>query len=286
MQKYMSFFVLSIGMFFIQGCLNDSQKEDNNSLPLSASIGGNFPLSWVQFPDFAYDIGVGNGTPWILRTGNGNTQAAHLETKTTGGVYWQDTKSGGGLRIDSWKKPNGTEEAWVVNGAGQVYTIDRVGQVWNLISSTPTMKDISVGKNGTIYALGTSNVGSNIYRWTGSTWYSVAGVGTKISVDDQGNPWVVNSAGDLWALNGGTWILKNPAGDPRAKSVGCGFGKVWIVGTDYDGTVGNSIYLLDGTSYRKANGRAMEIDVSSETGALYVTNSKAQIYWSQYINYP
>jgi hypothetical protein len=65
-------------------------------------------------------------------------------------------------------------------------------------------KDISVGKDGSVWIIGTNPVGPannfGIHKWTGSDWVGIDGAGVQISVDDSGLPWIVNSKGKILRL--------------------------------------------------------------------------------------
>src|SRR6185312_6135134 len=70
------------------------------------------------------------------------------------------------------------------------------------------MTDISVGANGSIWAIGSTPVydGYPIYHWNPSTWMwdQVEGAAARIAVDPTGNPWVVNSFGLIYRRTGNT----------------------------------------------------------------------------------
>jgi hypothetical protein len=96
-----------------------------------------------------------------------------------------------------------------------------------------------------------------------------------IAVDPDGNPWVVNSAHQIFHWNRSGWTLFPGA----AVDVGVGFdGSVWVVGTNP--TVGGyGIYLWDGQAWNAFPGGAVRIAVDPD-GAPWVVNSAHQIYSS------
>jgi hypothetical protein len=83
-------------------------------------------------------------------------------------------------------------------------------------------KDIGVSTNGDVWIIGTNKVGGGwgIYKWTENTWKNMTGGAIAISVDDQGNPWVVNESANIFRYNGNGWE-KMPG---AAHDIGCGGG--------------------------------------------------------------
>ena len=64
---------------------------------------------------------------------------------------------------------------------------------------TGLARDVGIGANGAVWIIGTNKVpgGYDIYRWTGSAWQNIPGGGVRIDVDPQGNPWIVQDAGQI-----------------------------------------------------------------------------------------
>jgi hypothetical protein len=67
-------------------------------------------------------------------------------------------------------------------------------------------KDIGVGENGQMWAIGTNKeaAGFGIYKYNAKTrkYKKVPGSGTDISVDKAGHPWVVNVKKNVYSHNG------------------------------------------------------------------------------------
>jgi hypothetical protein len=60
---------------------------------------------------------------------------------------------------------------------------------------------ISVGAHGSVWVIGTDAVagGYRIYRWNGAGWTAVSGGAVSIAVDPSGDPWVINSAHQIYS---------------------------------------------------------------------------------------
>lgn len=77
---------------------------------------------------------------------------------------------------------------------------------------------ISVGPNGSVWSLGVTPVpgGFGVYHWDPSnwTWNAIPGGAVRLAVDSEGNPWIVNSAGNILHWDGTAWRqLPGVAGD-------------------------------------------------------------------------
>src|ERR671917_116422 len=72
-----------------------------------------------------------------------------------------------------------------------------VSAQWELLPGLAT--DIGVGSRGDAMVVGIDQVegGHSLYRWVGSDWQIVPGGAVRLDVDPQGNPWVVNRAGQI-----------------------------------------------------------------------------------------
>jgi hypothetical protein len=77
---------------------------------------------------------------------------------------------------------------------------------WTLMPGS--LSDIGVG-GGKVWGV---DSGGKILRLDGSTWTLVpsttVGVARRVSVDPQGNSWVVNGAGDIFTWNGSAFVKK------------------------------------------------------------------------------
>lgn len=174
----------------------------------------------------AKDVSVGAGnTLWYVNNDKlGLIQAASLDTNTGTGSMGTTA-----VRIDVGGQ--GDSEVWGVQADGSIVRRIRGG---NWETKPGLAKDIGVGANGAVWCIGANSVagGFGIHRWDASTnkWIPVAGGAVRIDVDPQGNPWVVNNAGDVFQWSNGGWNHK-----PGVKAVDVGIGangSVFVVGTD------------------------------------------------------
>jgi len=117
--------------------------------------------------------------------------------------------------------------------------------------------------------------GYDIYRWDrdGENWEEIDGGAVRIDVDPQGNPWIVNTNGNIYRRVGDRWEQLFGA----AKDIGIGAnGSVWIIGTN---TVsgGYGIYRWDGKNWEGVDGGALQISVDRD-GIPWVVDSLNHIY--------
>ncbi|MEO8186503.1 MAG: tectonin domain-containing protein [Burkholderiaceae bacterium] len=143
---------------------------------------------------------------------------------------------------------------------------------WELLPGLAT--DIGVGARGDAMAVGVDRVegGHSLYRWVGSDWQIVSGGAVRVEVDPQGNPWVVNSAGQI--LRAGTAGWQQLPG--LASDIGIGAnGSVWVVGvTPAPG--GFTIHRWNGRDWDLVPGGAVRIDVDPR-GNPWVVNDAGNI---------
>ncbi|MCX6180859.1 MAG: matrixin family metalloprotease [Bacteroidetes bacterium] len=227
-------------------------------------IGRNYPFptdTWQQLFTNASDVGVGTkGTVWALS-----------KTPTNGGytIYKYNGSSfklipGGAIAIDV----DGEGNPWVVNSYGNIFRGTPQG-VWTRIQGSA--KDIGVGANGIVYIIGTDPKygGYNIARYNGTGWTTISGAATRISVDNQGNPWVVNSYGNVFRLTNGTFInVGGPATD-----IGCGADGSTFITTKTSVNGNYTIKKFTENGWIDFNGGAIKLDVSDAGGPYAVTTS-------------
>lgn len=169
-----------------------------NVLPLSG------PLQWEQIPGRAHDIALAtDGTVWVIG-----------DNKVPGGrgIYFRGPKDrdwksvpGGAVRIAI----AGTAP-WLVNDGGIAF--ERAGANWAdrpVLAGGKIMKAADVGASAKgVWALAEPTKQGNfaVYRWTGKQWLrDQSAWGTRITVDADGNPWLTNAAGQIFALVNGKW---------------------------------------------------------------------------------
>jgi hypothetical protein len=131
-------------------------------------------------------------------------------------------------------------------------------------------RDIGIGPRGQVWIIGAEKArgGGLIHRWTGKGWSKISGAGVRIAVDNRGNPWVVNSAGQIWQNQGGNKWKLLPG---KASDIGVGAnGKVWVAGT-------NAIYSWEGKGWRIGGLKASSIAVD-RMGMPWMTSARGEIY--------
>jgi hypothetical protein len=134
--------------------------------------------------------------------------------------------------------------------------------------------DIGVGPNGAAWVIGIESVdgGRPIYRWDGNDWDRVAGGAVRLDIDPQGQPWVVNSAGEILRRDRGGWT-RLPG---LARDIGIGAnGVVWVVGVT-PVTGGFSVHRWNGRDWDRVPGGALRIDVDPR-GRPWVVNDRGEI---------
>ncbi len=115
--------------------------------------------------------------------------------------------------------------------------------------------------------------GFGIYKWNGSDWTKLNGAATRITVDNTGTPWVVNSSGNIFRRNGNSWSQVTG----KARDIGAGInGSVFIIGTTAVGG-GHNIYQWSGGNWVEIQGGAEFIDVGS-SGLPWVVNDNKNIF--------
>jgi hypothetical protein len=233
----------------------------------------------VKISGLANDIGGGELTIWIIGTtsvGEAKDFSIHRWSKNSG---WKDI-DGGGVRIDVAPDDN----PWIVNSVGEIF--QRINNGW--ISRPGILaKDIGVGGGGEVWVIGTNPVGTGedfgVWRWEGYGWAPIPGGGIRIDVDSTGEPWVVNSKGEIWQRLNNDWI-KRPglAKDIGISKLHCeGHGRerssVWVIGTNPVGDGQDfGIYSWTGNDWRQSGGGGVQITVASCWP--YIVNSKGEIY--------
>lgn len=167
---------------------------DNNGVPwVVNSVGEIFKRegdNWKLIPGRASDIGIGgDGSIWIIGTNISGDGGFGIWKWT--GKDWM-TFDGAALKIDVDK--NG--DPWVVNAYGDIFR--RENSSWRMVGGKA--KDIGIGGEGSVFVIGTNTGGGGygIWKWKGSGWNEIGGGAVCISVDESGNPWVVNSADNIF----------------------------------------------------------------------------------------
>jgi hypothetical protein len=158
-----------------------------------------------MYPGSATDIATDDSTVGGLSSGTGAWWVGTNPTIGGYGIYhgyWTELHPfwnhfpvpGGAVRIAT--DPLGNP--WVINAAHQIYNSPSDDGVW--VRYPGAAVDIGVG-NGAVWVVGTNPTsgGYGIYRWNGNGWTAFSGGAVGIAVGNDGLPWVINSAHQIYA---------------------------------------------------------------------------------------
>jgi len=114
-----------------------------------------------------------------------------------------------------------------------------------------------------------------VWQFNGGGWTFAGGAGERIAVGPDGQPWLVNDAGQIWHRTPGGWV--NVPGGAHDIGVGAD-GSVWIVGLNAVGG-GFQTWRLrnDGSGWDPVVGGGVAISVGPD-GMPWLVNSAGQIY--------
>lgn len=139
-------------------------------------------------------------------------------------------------------------------------------------------KDIAIGKDGTVWIVGTNAIrgGFGLWYWDGGAFVAdpANGGGVRIAVAPDGHPWVVNDANDIYERVNGAWVQRPGSGTDIA--VG-GDGSVWKIGTTAAARGGYEIAKWTGSSWQTIDGGGVRIAVDTQ-GLPWVVNDAHEIY--------
>jgi hypothetical protein len=156
------------------------------------------------------------GAVWIVGKGTGSQTSLTMSGTTITSPPVTPTRVAGDA-LGTWVVGSGNELwHWVKNGSGP----------GSWVQSPQKVIDIGVGKNGDVWAIGSDQ--RILHMRADYTFEPISGAGVRIAVDPAGNPWVVNSGGQIWHYTGSSWALL----DGKAKDISIApDGTVYIVGT-------------------------------------------------------
>jgi hypothetical protein len=143
---------------------------------------------------------------------------------------------------------------------------------WNILPGSAT--DIGASAGAT-YVIGTTAEGSGfgIHKWNGTDWTKISGSAVRIDVENNGNPWVVNSLGEIFKRDGSSWKLL----PGKARDIGIGAeGSVYIIGRTAEAG-GYGIYKWNGSDWTKISGAGVRITVD-HTGTPWIIDSAGSVY--------
>lgn len=136
-------------------------------------------------------------------------------------------------------------------------------------------RDIAAGINGNIWVVGNipKDGSFSIHFWNGTAWNEIDGGAVRIAVDPQGQPWVLNTLGQIWKREGNRWVSIPGA----ASDIGIGAnGKVWIISRT-PAAGGFTIQSWTGSSWQTIGGGGVRIAVAP-SGQPWVINDRGQIF--------
>lgn len=135
--------------------------------------------------------------------------------------------------------------------------------------------------NDKVMAIGATSVnGSNIFAFNQSTatWSVFGGAAVKIDIDEQMNPWCVNSQGNIYQHNGSSWVIKN-SGLFAATEIGCGAqaGGIYAVTNSgalkrYTGSAWVDVpeFTATGKAAKKIDASGVTVLISTTSNELYM----------------
>jgi M6 family metalloprotease-like protein len=138
------------------------------------------------------------------------------------------------------------------------------------------MRDLDIGANGSAFAIGGKNdahPGNGwVYKWDGKNWKKFSGYGKRITVDKNGNPWLVNDLNEIWRFSAGSWRkLPGAAIDIDAG----GNGDVFMLGTDNPAPGQGTVHKWNGSSWTRIGGYGERITVDASGNVWLVNGSDA-----------
>jgi M6 family metalloprotease-like protein len=142
------------------------------------------------------------------------------------------------------------------------------------------MRDIDVGANGAIFAIGgkkDARGNGRLYEWTGTNWESRNRAGHRVTVDRQGHPWLVNVDHEIWRRSEKGWQkLSGAAIDIDAGADG----SIFVLGTDKPAPGQGSVYEWTGGGWRKFGGYGERIAVD-DAGRPWIVNGNHEVWRSR-----
>ena len=258
-----------------------SPQEGSTGSAAAAWVDPLVKHNWMQLQGGAIDIGVGGKSaarpiPWVI--GNDGDHSLWKFGWSSGG--WNG-KGYSAKAIDV--AADGTP--WFVDNNNLVHTLGTDGGF--LTYRGAAARDVGAGAGGTTWIIGTSLVSGStdyeIYRFVTNGWVKAAGGGVRIDVDNNGNPWICNSIGDVYQGNptGTTWGRK---GGIVAKdiSVGAYAGQavVYAISNEPDGN-DFQVYRYYNSKWEPVNASGVRISTDYNGYPWVVTASgivKAAVY--------
>ncbi len=170
----------------------------------------------------------------------------------------------------SWNQRPGNMKNVSVGNDGTAWALDSSDRIfrWNVTgwSNVPGgLKQISVGNASHVWGV---NGSDQIFRWNGSSWDLILGSLKHVSVSADGTVWGVNAADQIWRWNGLGW--DSIPGKLKQISVGSA-SNVWGVNAS------NEIFLWNGSRWTQVPGGLKYVS-SGADGSVWGVNPSDEIF--------
>jgi hypothetical protein len=247
---------------------------------------------WTLYPGVANDVAVGGPSNEVFVIGWSGYPVEVGDKIPPGGTIHKWDIPG-----NKWIEVGGTatritvdknSRPWVVNVAGAIFRRNDQNTDW--VQLPGAARDIAASMKGTTWIIGSNPLqgGYGIFYWKSNTdpggigkasdagqWVAVEGAAVRITVDQNGNPWVINSAGSIFRRQNNQWVsLPGLARDIAASPNG----EVFVIGAGMAN--GSNIYQWnDGIrNWKTIGGVGRNIAVGSNPFRPFVTNDLGQIW--------
>lgn len=208
------------------------------------------PSGLSQLPGTAKDIDIGaDGSIWRIGL---DSSIARFEE----GGWTKIDGTASRIAVDSFGFP------WVVRSTGEI--LRRNGRKWIVLNGTAA--DIDIGSNGDVWVVGRDGW---IRRWGGEDWVdAIKAAATRIAVDGQGGPWVMNSKGEFSSAD----LATKFSGTAKAVATGVD-GSFWIINS----TLAVSKLTSESKWKEEINGTFAEITIDNG-GSPILIDTKGNIF--------
>ncbi len=157
---------------------------------------------------------------------------------------------------------------WVISSSGQISRQISVGNWTNVGSLSAT--DIGIGAQGSVWAIGQDHL-VYLYNPAAGQWAQYPGVtASRIAVNNNGQPWVVTSAGTICQYTG-TWTNISAPFTASTLAVGPS-NAVWALGA-----LDRSVWKYNGSGWDQYKNRGVALSVDY-AGSPWVADTLGQLF--------
>jgi hypothetical protein len=169
-------------------------------------------LNWVSANMVVKDLAItSDKSMWVI---NAKNEVWRFQNNA-----WSNAKLYNASRIAAEGN-----NVWVIGNNNELFSATSgTGYSWQKMPGSAT--DIAMG-GGVVWTIGKM---MEIRKLVGLTWQPVGGQAVKVAVDKSGNPWVVNSGGEVYEFKNNTFY---PLPVSPAKDIAVAGDSIWILGTD------------------------------------------------------